>query len=44
LQNEIDQDAGWLRSDALDAARSCLSAPSCDETRNCLSTWISAVE
>ena len=44
LQTELDQDAAWLRSDALDAARSCLSATSCDETRSCLSTWISAVE
>jgi hypothetical protein len=43
-QAELDADAGWLRSDALDAARSCLSQPSCSETRQCLSAWVSAVE
>ena len=43
-QAELDADAGWLRSDALDAARTCLSQPSCDETRHCLSAWVSAVE
>jgi hypothetical protein len=43
-QAELDADAGWLRSDALDAARTCLTQPSCDETRDCLSAWVSAVE
>ena len=43
-QAELDADAAWLRSDALDAARTCLSQASCDETRNCLSAWVSAVE
>jgi hypothetical protein len=43
-QSELDADAAWLRSDALDAARTCLSQPSCSETRQCLSAWVSAVE
>jgi hypothetical protein len=40
----LDDDAGWLRQDALDAARTCLTQPSCSETKQCLSTWVSAVE
>lgn len=42
--NKLDADAAWMRSDALDAGRSCLSAPSCDETSQCISAWLSAVE
>lgn len=44
FQAELDADGAWLRSDALDAARGCLSQPSCQETRDCLSQWTSAVE
>lgn len=44
FQAELDADGAWLRPDALDAARSCLSQPSCDETSQCLSAWVKAVE
>ncbi len=43
-QSQLDADGAWLRPDALDAARSCLSQPSCKETSQCISAWISAVE
>jgi hypothetical protein len=40
----MNAEGGWARPDALDAARSCLSQPSCDETADCISAWVSAVE
>ncbi len=43
-QASLDDDGAWVRSDALDAARSCLSQPSCGETQACISAWQAAVE
>lgn len=43
FQSTIDADAAWLRPDAIDAARSCLSQPGCQEKHDCLSAWESAV-
>jgi hypothetical protein len=44
MQSALDADGAILREDALDAATSCLSAASCQDTLACLSTWRSAVE
>lgn len=44
VQSSLDSDGAWVRSDALDAAMTCLSQPSCDETTACISAWRLAVE
>lgn len=31
---------GWLRDDVVQAARSCLSEPSCEQLHTCLSAWV----
>lgn len=43
-QAALDMDGATTRQDALDAAMTCLSQPSCDETTQCLSAWRAAVE
>lgn len=40
----LDAEGAWVRPDALDAARTCLSQATCSDMADCLGHWVSAVE